>query len=92
LSTDENSTEGETIALIDLVFAQNGQGVPSGTAEFFVDGQSLATVPLDEYGQAVFVWHPQAGTYVITAEYTPDTPNFNPSVSDSFTQTVAPPP
>lgn len=67
-----------------------GLEMPEGTVTFFDNGVAVGTSSLDAAGQASFTTaNLNAGSHAITASYD-GAGNFEGSVAESFTQTVAP--
>ena len=90
ITSDVNpSVFGQTVTFTaHAASVSPGTNVPVGTVEFFVDGISAGTVPVDGSGDALFITNSlTVGTRHIDATFT-DAGNYDTSNATTFDQTV----
>jgi sugar lactone lactonase YvrE len=81
-------TAGTSVTFTATVTPESGNGVPTGTITFTMDGVAETPITLNGSGQASYTTSTLAvGTHTITASYSGDI-NYNAGISGSLTETV----
>ena len=88
-SSANPSTSGQSITFTATVAPSSGGGTPTGTVEFFIDGNPFGNHVSLNGGVAVSqaISTLSVGTHTITVNYSGDS-SFAPNSSNPFTQTV----
>jgi hypothetical protein len=87
-SSDNPAPAGQPVTFTATVAPSLVSTIPTGTIKFSDGATILATVPLDQNGQASFTTSGLSlGTHTIRTKYSGDR-NFNPSTGKAITQII----